>query len=148
MKSTTLNQVFDGFAQFAESHPSVHSYDLGTELKLDIKKSEQFAKMFVLIGPAVYNNPAITANFTVIIVDKVLTDKQNQVWYINEVMSDLLQVCTDMIMYLKTERLIQSGTSVTMDPVFFDQDNVLSGWSFNLSIQTDMKITSCEINIQ
>lgn len=146
MESKTLNQIFDGFEQFAINHPQIQSYDLGTELQLDLKKTEQFTKMFVLVGPATWGNPSVAPSFDIKIVDKVLTDKETNKWHINEILSDTMQICTDFVHFLKVNRLIAQGVTVTFNPQVYDQDNQLAGWSFNVTLSTEMVVTSCYVD--
>lgn len=138
----TYNQLLELFEQFAINHPQINSYDSGTELEVDLAKYESFPKLFTLIGSAVYTNPAVVASFGFQILDKPA--KKDSKIYINQVMSDTFQIATDFIKYLKNKQLINRLTQVTLEPVFYQQDNVLYGFSFNIDIATNFKPQWCE----
>lgn len=144
-KVTTYNQLFDLLATFAKNHPEIQSYSLGTELQLDIKKNEDFVKMFILVGPAEYLR-STTAGIQVIIVDRVAT--LDNTYYQNEVLSDTYQICGDFIAWAKFNTLIPDTASISFEPVFYEHDNVLTGWKFNLNIPVDFVFDSCFLDAE
>jgi hypothetical protein len=142
-KVTTYNQLFDLLESFAKNHPEIQSYSLGTELQLDIKKNEDFTKLFVLVGPAEYLR-STTAGIQIIIVDRVAT--LDNTYYQNEVLSDTYQICGDFIAWAKFKMILPDDISISFEPVFYEHDNVLTGWKFNLAIPVDFRFDSCFLN--
>jgi len=126
-------------------HPQIHSYDFGTELQLDITKYEDFAKLFVTVQASPYGNPGVKQTLLIQVIDKVLSEDGKM--YLNEVLSDTNLICYDLIATLKYNRLISRDTSISLEPVTNQHDNVLSGWQFTIDISTDYPVSSCDLPI-
>ena len=120
----TFNQLYALIENFSLNHPSINSFDIGKELELDIDKFEWFPKLFVITGPANMNRGSIIASFSVLIIDKEGS------------LSDMLQVCFDFVAQMKYNGLLTDG--VSFEPLTNIHDNVLTGWRFNIDLNTSM----------
>jgi hypothetical protein len=114
------------------AHPQVNSCDDGRELEFDVNKSELWPRGFIrteastLLGGL--GSAELSCNFTILMMDRLNTDRTNVV----DVMNSMHSILTDVMATLNSEQLIRIEEGIVFNPLYDYQDSQSAGWSVEI----------------
>lgn len=122
----------------ALSHPDIYSADDGRELEFDTKKKIEWPRFFIRTETAPIvgglGSVELSLNFTVLLMDRLNTDRQNVV----EVMSKTHSAMIDVLATLNSEQLIRVTDNPILSPLYDYQDTQTAGWQVPIRVYLDM----------
>jgi len=150
----TYNNVIDTLAQLGTNHYQIKTVSKGDIWELDLNKNTMFPVMHINFINVEASKSQMIYNFQVFVMDLVEEDESNE----QDVLSDTLQICTDIIATFKSgESLYLYNTThgeearyfvdddFTLDPFTERFDNSVTGFVFNLPIIIEQPYDSCFI---
>jgi len=121
----------------ALAHPQINSADDGRELEFDTTKTNQWPRFFMRTGtsPIVggLGSVELSVNFTVLLMDRLNTKRDNTVDVLNLTHSAL----TDVLAVLNKEGLTRVSDGFTMSPLYDYQDTQTAGWQVDIKVYLD-----------
>ena len=146
------NNTIDTLKQLGTNHLQIKTVTTGDIWMIDLEKNTLFPLMHINPINAVAGTHQMTLNFQIFIMDLVFNDESNE----QEVLSDCLSICNDLIGTLKNgESLYLSGASQGESPAYFTEgdvtiepfterfDNSVTGWVFTLPIVIENNYNTC-----
>lgn len=146
------NNTIDTLKQLGTNHLQIKTVTTGDIWMIDLEKNTLFPLMHINPINAVAATHQMTLNFQIFIMDLVFNDESNE----QEVLSDCLSICNDLIGTLKNgESLYLSGASQGESPAYFTEgdvtiepfterfDNSVTGWVFTLPIVIENNYNTC-----
>lgn len=136
---TTFNQINQAFADFASNHLQIHTFYSGQTFNFQPEQNIH-PSMIVIPQPGNVEYGKITLTYSVLILDILNNDHSN----LQEILSDTLQIITDMVAYFKNIDdfwIDESGVSV--EPFEGVQDDDLAGWAASISIEMPFGGSPC-----
>jgi|TARA_R110000803_G_scaffold92382_2_gene159858 hypothetical protein len=146
------NNTIDTLKQLGANHYQIKTVTTGDIWEIDLEKNTLFPLMHVNPINAVAATHQMTLNFQIFIMDLVFNDESNE----QEVLSDCLSICNDLIGTLKNgESLYLSNVDqgenaayftegdVTIEPFTERFDNSVTGWVFTLPIVIENNYNTC-----
>ena len=146
------NNTIDTLKQLGTNHLQIKTVTTGDIWMIDLEKNTLFPLMHINPINAVAGTHQMTLNFQIFIMDLVFNDESNE----QEVLSDCLSICNDLIGTLKNgESLYLSGASQGESPAYFTEgdvtiepfterfDNSVTGWVFTLPIVIENNDNTC-----
>ena len=146
------NNTIDTLKQLGANHYQIKTVTTGDIWEIDLEKNTLFPLMHINPINAVAATHQMTLNFQIFIMDLVFNDESNE----QEVLSDCLSICNDLIGTLKNgESLYLSNVDqgenaayftegdVTIEPFTERFDNSVTGWVFTLPIVIENNYNTC-----
>ena len=150
-------QILTYFSSIAYHHEQIRSFGFGdlTQCTNDIqtKQEPRYTRMYVVPTNVVFNENQIQYGFNIIIMDKVEDDLSN----LEEVMSDTLEICTDVWTIFWQSYTQESGDfskiivgdwEPSIEPFTERFETVLGGWTLQINMTTPFDYNSCNLPIQ
>ena len=91
------NNTIDTLKQLGKSHYQIQSVTIGDIFEIDLEKNTLYPLMHINPVNAIAQNNQMTLNFQIFVMDLVFPDQSNE----QEVLSDCLSICNDLIGTLK-----------------------------------------------
>ena len=139
----SLNQVIDSLNNFSTAHKQLHSFRYGKNEEQELSESTVFPELAAY--PVSVNVTEHTMEYTIKI--EIYDLEQNSENNVQDVQSDLLQVCVDAINFLRRNQgyywNVKSSTTAT--PFSQRNTSVLAGWSFNVTLVAINNGNICDI---
>ena len=146
------NNTIDTLKQLGENQFQIKTVTTGDIFEIDLEKNTLYPLMHINPVNAVAQNNQMTLNFQIFVMDLVFPDQSNE----QEVLSDCLSICNDLIGTLKNgESLYLSGANQGESPAYFTEgdvtiepfterfDNAVTGWVFTLPIVIENNYNTC-----
>ena len=146
------NNTIDTLKKLGQQHYQIKTVTTGDIWEIDLEKNTMFPLMHINPVNAVAGTHQMTLNFQIFVMDLVFPDQSNE----QEVLSDCLSICNDLIATLKNgTSLYLSGASQGQNPAYFTEgditiepfterfDNSVSGWVFTLPIVIENDYNTC-----
>ena len=124
----TLKQVEEVF----KAHPQVASVDAGDTLEFDIKKFDQFPKVFIETLTSRYEGRWVYA-MQLVVCDLVNNDKND----ITDTLNNCHAILVDGVSQLNRLEMLDPG-QVSMIPIYNFQDTQVAGWRLDVDILTQL----------
>jgi hypothetical protein len=150
-------QILTYFSSIAYHHEQIRSFGFGdlTQCTNDIqtKKEPRYTRMYVVPTNVTFNENQIQYGFNIIIMDKVEDDLSN----LEEVMSDTLEICTDVWTIFWQSYTQESGDfskiivgdwEPSIEPFTERFETILGGWTLQIKMTTPFDYNSCNLPIQ
>jgi len=140
----TYNQVLDQIKTIAENHEQINFYGEGDLWEIATSGTINYPVFWAQTITSELENGQIGYGFTFLCMDIVQTGEGNE----SDVLSDTLQVLTDVISNLKWGNIDEIDIDdVVFSPTPFTDrfTDQVSGWSIDVMIRTPFKWNKCEI---
>lgn len=150
-------QILTYFSSIAYHHEQIRSFGFGdlTQCTNDIetKKEPRYTRMYVVPTNVTFNENQIQYGFNIIIMDKVEDDLSN----LEEVMSDTLEICTDVWTIFWQSYTQESGDfskiivgdwEPSIEPFTERFETILGGWTLQIRMTAPFDYNSCNLPIQ
>jgi len=150
-------QILTYFSSIAYHHEQIRSFGFGdlTQCTNDIitKQEPRYTRMYVVPTNVEFNQNHIHYNFNIIIMDKVEDDLSN----LEEVMSDTLEICTDIWTIFWQSYTQESGDfskiivgdwEPSIEPFTERFETILGGWTLQIKMSAPFDYNSCNLPIQ
>mgnify|MGYP003679368752 CR=1 FL=1 len=145
MNPKTYNNVLKLLRDIGNSHMMINTVSVGDIYELDLEKQTEFPLLHINALNVTMNESDLTMNFQLFICDMVTMNMESE----EDVLSDTLQIITDILSLLRNETyegFYTEGT-YTIEPFVERFDNSLSGWTVNIPIIVDNDFQSCDLPI-
>jgi|TARA_R110001583_G_scaffold31373_1_gene107321 hypothetical protein len=149
----TYNNVINTLKNLGENHLMIKTTTVGDIFTIDLEQTTLYPLMHLNPVNVTTGRTTLTYNFQVFVMDLVEDDNANE----QEVYSDVLQVCIDIIAILSNSKW-QSQLALDIDaPVYFAEGDytlepfterftqAVTGWVFNLGLTVENDFQSCTI---
>lgn len=146
------NNTVDTLKQLGSNHYQIQTTTTGDLWTLDLDKETMFPLMHINPVNAIASTHQMTLNFQIFVMDIVFPDLSNE----QEVLSDCLQICNDLIGTFKNgESLLLSNQGINDLPKYFTEgditvepfterfSNALTGWVFTLPVVIENEYNTC-----
>jgi hypothetical protein len=150
-------QILTYFSSIAYHHEQIRSFGFGdlTQCTNDIqtKKEPRYTRMYVVPSNVTFNENQIQYGFNIIIMDKVEDDLSN----LEEVMSDTLEICTDVWTIFWQSYTQESGDfsqiivgdwEPSIEPFTERFETILGGWTLQINMSAPFDYNACNLPIQ
>ena len=150
-------QILTYFSSIAYHHEQIRSFGFGdlTQCTNDIqtKQEPRYTRMYVVPSNVTFNENQIQYGFNIIIMDKVEDDLSN----LEEVMSDTLEICTDVWTIFWQSYTQESGDfsqiivgdwEPSIEPFTERFETVLGGWTLQINMSAPFDYNACNLPIQ
>lgn len=150
-------QILTYFSSIAYHHEQIRSFGFGdlTQCTNDIetKQEPRYTRMYVVPTNVTFNENQIQYGFNIIIMDKVEDDLSN----LEEVMSDTLEICTDVWTIFWQSYTQESGDfskiivgdwEPSIEPFTERFETILGGWTLQIRMTAPFDYNSCNLPIQ
>ena len=122
------------------AHPLVKSADSGRELEFDFNKTNQFPRTFTRTEGANITagegSAQLNLTFTLLIMDRIKTDRSNVV----DVLNNTLTIMLAILGTLHAEQISRLEDEPDIVPLYDYQDTQSGGWSVSFTVETDAVI--------
>ena len=167
VNNKTYNNVVNTLKNIGDNHYQIKTTTTGDIWEVNLAKNELFPIMHINPTNVVTGQSQLNYNFQIFVMDLVSEDLgwtntaiQSSVNLTNEqeVLSDCLQICTDIIGMLRhgTQQSMQGVNDIneakywidgemTLDPFNERFDNLVAGWVFSISVVVHNDFQSCDI---
>ena len=148
------NNTIDTLKQLGNNHYQIKTVTTGDIFEIDLEKNTLYPLMHINPINAVAQNNQMTLSFQVFVMDIVFPDESNE----QEVLSDCLSMCTDIISTFKHGKSLNHydashgdipqyfvDDSFTLEPFTERFNNSVTGWVFNLPVIVEQSFESCNI---
>jgi hypothetical protein len=141
----TLNQIKSELNEIATEHLQINEFFFGDFIDAISRDAVDYTLMVATIQPGTMGENFIDVNLNIVICDKYNEGSYRQ---IDEVHSDCLQICRDIYITFKQNRLdqymdIEGDVSTT--PFINRGADVTAGWSMDLSLRVYDDANWCAI---
>jgi hypothetical protein len=139
-------QIVQDWEAFANAHEQVRSWGFGdyTQLTMDVitKKEPEYPRIYFVPETTRFNPNHMHITWKVIVADKVEDDLSNQ----QDVLNDTLEICKDFYSkaYLSDYDV---EWDASLEPWLENDDAVLAGWTFTISVQQKFDYNRCVLPI-
>ena len=180
VKNKTYNNVVNTLLRLGEYHRQIKSTSVGDVFDINLEKMQKFPLLHINPTNVSTGDSQLTYNFQIFIMDMV-TEREN--WTTNrseildavtddftklvktlsneqDVLNEMLQVCTDFIGMLRhSAQQSLLGTNDINEPIYFTQDqftiepfserfdNLCCGWVFNIGVLVQNDFQTCNIPV-
>jgi hypothetical protein len=145
MNKLTLNNIIDVFKQVADSHEQINTFYSGSIE--DFKKLNLlYPVLYLNIDDCFIRNNEMQYTCNVILLDRVQKDLSNR----DEVFSDLLQIASDIKIYLQGQNattfpLIIEPEAQVFKTNFQSNSDYALGWNLQLKVRSKYNNSPCQI---
>lgn len=149
-------QLVSYFGQIAYHHEQINSFGVGDfeQLTNDVitKQEPKYTRMYVIPESVEFNQNHIHYNFSIVIMDKVEEDLSN----LEEVMSDTLEICTDIWTIFWQSYTSQQGDfskivvgdwEPNIHPFTERFETILGGWTLHMKMSAPFDYNACDLPI-
>jgi hypothetical protein len=148
VNNKTYNNLIDTLKELGTQHDQITTTTSGDIWEIDLNKNTLFPLMHINPVNVQTGQSTLTYNFQIFIMDLV----SNQ-----EVLSDCLQICTDIIGVFRHSQWQSELTNDINAPVYFGEgefniepfserfDNEVTGWVFPLAVTVHNDFQTCDI---
>ena len=165
----TYNNVVNTLKNIGDYHDLIKTTTTGDIWEINLDKNELFPVMHINPTNVITGPSQLNYNFQIFVMDLVSEDlnwtttniqSSNNLTNEQEVLSDTLQICTDIIGMLRhgTQQSLQGVNDIndakywledemTLDPFNERFDNLVAGWVFSINIAVHNTFQSCDIPI-
>tara|TARA_R100000541_G_scaffold8276_4_gene15852 strand:- start:564 stop:1004 length:441 start_codon:yes stop_codon:yes gene_type:complete len=145
MTPKTFNNAIKLFKDVGNSHMMINTVSVGDIHEIDLEKFTEFPILHVNPVNVNVNESTMTMNFQLFFCDIVTEDNESE----EDVLSDQLQVVTDILSLLRNETYdgFYTEGNYTIEPFVERFDNSLSGWVVSVPIIVDNDYQSCDLPI-
>ena len=153
INNKTYNNVIDTLKNLGENHLQISTTTVGDIYDIDLEKNTKYPLMHLNPVNVQTTRTELIYNFQVFVMDLVEPDGSNE----QEVWSDVLQICIDIIAILSNSKW-QAQLQLDINaPVYFAEgdftlepfkerfDQSVTGWVFNLGVTVENSFQSCTI---
>jgi hypothetical protein len=166
INNKTYNNVIDTLKQLGIEHDQITTTTTGDIYDIDLSLNTLFP-LFHINPVSVTTSPSeLTYNFQLFVMDAVSQkddwtednfQSANNLSNEQEVLSQCLQICVDIISIMRHSKWQAAGTTDIDDPVYFTDgefslepfterfDNLLTGWVFSIGIVVQNNFEACVI---
>ena len=150
----TYNNLVDTLEQLGNNHFQIKTVTSGDIFEIDLEKNTLFPLMHINPVNVTASKSQFIFNFQIFVMDLVEPDERNE----QEVLSDCLSMCTDIISTFKHGKSLNHyeashgdipqyfvDDSFTLEPFTERFDNSVTGWVFNLPVIVEQSFESCNI---
>lgn len=150
-------QLVSYFGQIAYHHEQINSFGVGDfeQLTNDVitKQEPKYTRMYVIPENVEFNQNHIHYNFSIVIMDKVEEDLSN----LEEVMSDTLEICTDIWTIFWQSYTAQQGDfskivvgdwEPNIHPFTERFETILGGWTLHMKMSAPFDYNSCDLPME
>jgi hypothetical protein len=152
----TYSNVVDTLKCLGEQHLEIQTTTTGDIWDIDLEKNTMFPLYHINPANVEVNMSQKTFNFQIFVMDLVEPDISNEQY----VLSDTLQICTDIIALLKHGEILYGydasigeeeryfvDDDFTCEPFTERFDNSVTGWVMEVGIIVESVLDSCDIPI-
>ena len=152
----TYSNVLNTLTCIGELHKQIQATSTGDIWDIDLEKNTKFPLYHINPTNVEVSMSQQTFNFQIFVMDIVEPDKSNE----QEVLSETLQITTDIIALLKHGELLHTASlthgeearyyvedDFTCEPFTERFDNTLTGWVVDLPVIIESVLDSCDIPI-
>jgi len=136
----SYQDVLKSIEEVCLAHPLIKSADSGRELEFDFSKNNQFPRSFVRTEGANISagegSAEVSITLTLLVMDRIKTDRSNMVDVLNNTFSILLAVLGTL--HAKNISRLEEEPDIV--PLYDYQDSQSGGWSVTITVPTDMVI--------
>ena len=180
VNNKTYNNVVNTLLRLGEYHRQIKSTSVGDVFDINLEKMQKFPLLHINPTNVSTGDSQLTYNFQIFIMDMV-TEREN--WTTNrseivdavtddftklvktlsneqDVLNEMLQVCTDFIGMLRhsSQQSLLGDNDINF-PLYFTQDqftiepfaerfdNLLTGWVFNIGVLVQNDFQTCDIPV-
>jgi hypothetical protein len=140
----TYQQIIQDLRDLSIAHEQINSFGFGdlTQLTMDTqtKQSPVYTKLYIIPNDTVLDRMQLTYNFQVIVADRLKDDYSNQ----RDVMNDTLEIIKDVFTFLYLSEY-ESEWDATVEPFLERFEDVLAGWTMNLTITQPFDYNRCNV---
>jgi len=166
VQNKTYNNIIDTLKELGKQHDQISTTTTGDIFDIDLNKNTKFPLMHINPVNVATGQSTLTYNFQIFIMDLVSEKKdwteanfQSADYLSNEqeVLSECLQICTDIIGIFTNSKWQSQLTNDIDAPVYFSDidftlepfnerfDNMLTGWTFEIGIIVHNDFQTCNI---
>lgn len=142
----TYNVIVGKLKNFADYHLMINHFSHGDDGDMDLDKFPAYPFMHIVPESFSINKGEIAYTIRVFVLD-LLREKDNMHNNAKELVSDCLQIYTDLIATIANDDFFGDDTLVTLpascEPVIEDGVNVLCGVVGSVTITTDLTLDFC-----
>ena len=152
----TYNNVLNTMKCLGEQHLEIQTVTTGDLMDIDLEKNTMFPLYHIDITTVDISLQEKTFNCQIFVMDIVAEDQSNE----QEVLSDTLQITTDIIGILKhgeimnvyeadhgQEHRYYIEDDFTCEPFTERFDNAVSGWVVDIAVTVENELNTCDIPI-
>lgn len=139
----TLNQIKQQLNNIAIAHSNINHFHFGEIYDFATSGIVDYPAMAAERNPVQYINNSLKYSFNIYVMDLVHKDVSNR----DEVLSDSLQICIDILAMLdRTEGFVFTiEKNVTFNDFIDSFDQEVSGYWFKLDIKTPAPLDNCAV---
>jgi len=154
VQNKTYNNLIDTIEQLGVNHYQIKTVSKGDVFELDLEKNTLYPLMHINPVDVVATKGQFIFNFQIFVMDLVEPDESNE----QEVLSDCLSMCTDIISTFKHGKSLNHydtahgddaeyhvDNDFTLEPFTERFDNSVTGWVFTLPVIVEQDFDSCNI---
>lgn len=138
----TLNQIIQKFQDIATGHEQINSFGFGDVWEIEASGAKNAPVMWLFWRRSDTADRTIIHQFSLLFMDLVFKDESNE----NEVLSDQLQICTDVLALLDDpdywDDMVIEVTS-GIEPFTERFDNEWSGVSVDITLRCPFTRNNC-----
>tara|TARA_R100000388_G_C7242400_1_gene162455 strand:- start:2263 stop:2757 length:495 start_codon:yes stop_codon:yes gene_type:complete len=153
VSNKTYNNLIDTLKNLGDRHNQISTTTTGDIYEIDLQKNTKYPLMHINPVNVTTGRTTLTYNFQIFVMDLVEPDNSNE----QEVYSDVLQICVDIISIFRNSRF-QAQLALDIDaPVYFTEgdftcepfterfDHAVTGWTFQIGIEVENDFQTCDI---
>jgi len=142
---TTLNQLVENLRVIADSHLQIHAFKYGNPWEFYQSGTTNSPEMWVALNSVNREVAGVTTfNFNIVIADNVKRGEVNEL----EVESDIIQICEDIIAYLKHPSFgfnLPNTANITITVRTENSPKNLTTAEFQVAIRIPKAANRCQI---
>ena len=137
----TFQTVATELREFCESHGQIARYIFDQEGKINDGKSEGYPLVYVEPVPSIMQKGSNTFSLSIAVMDLALEDLSD----IESVYSNAHAIISDIRAYFANNKGVDYdlGDEVTLEPIRYDQNDSLNGWTVTIDFQTAADASGC-----
>lgn len=145
--NSNYKQIVTDLKNIGEQHLQINSTAFGDEPQLTVdnetKEAPLYTKLQIIPDVTTLSNGEINYNFSFRLVDRLELDYSNQ----RDLMSNTLDVVKDIVAILYNS-YYSADIPITAVPLLDNYEDVLGGWSFDITINKNYEYDRCEVPVE
>jgi hypothetical protein len=137
----SLNQLILRLKELAEDHNQINTNGFGELWEIGVDAAPIYPLFWSNVVSSNLSSKQLSISLQLLTLDLVHKDLSNE----NEVLSDMLQVMTDLVSELRREDSFLLENNVSFTPVREKFDDEVGGWIANINIQIPYSYNICAI---